>query len=129
MYIYFFIIGCLLKNLIYFFILKKNYFPKYIFIIIGFIVLIFSIGITVFTVNYSDKGIIPMILNIDYFLILFSFLFSLVNKLLNIISKSLNYEAPNPFQLLYYSFKLNHFYIIVTLLQLFLMIIYIKAKV
>ncbi|KGO84573.1 hypothetical protein Q765_20855 [Flavobacterium rivuli WB 3.3-2 = DSM 21788] len=124
-----FLLGLLVKNLVYFFILKNNFIPKYLFYIIGFVILIISIGIAVFTIDFKGKGIIPMILNIDFFLISFSFLIRFLNKVLSLISNAFDNKVVNPFDIFFdINFKLSHFYILITIIQASIILIYFAKQ-
>jgi hypothetical protein len=119
-----FFVVLFVKNFVYFLVLKNNKIPKYIFLIFGFIAVIVSMGLAVFTLNFEDKGIIPMILNIDYFLIVFSFIIKGLSKLLSFVSSVVENKVMNPFNVFFdFNIKLSYFYIIITVIQVLLMLI------
>lgn len=118
MIVYLFLVILLVKNFIYCLILKNNKIPKYVFLIFGFLIFIVSIGLGVFTLNFKDKGIIPMILNIDFFLILFSIMIKFLSNVLSYIANGLNNKVVNPFSVFFsFNIKLNYFYIVITIIQ------------
>lgn len=119
-------LALLVKNYIYFLVLKNNSIPKYVFLIFGFILFIFSIGVAVFTTDYEDKGILPLLLNIDLLLVLFYFMIRLLSKVLSLVAGRLDAKVVNPVEIFFgFEIKLANFYIVITVVQALLMLMYI----
>lgn len=120
--IFFFIAALLVKNTLYYSIYNTSKFPKYLFYIVGYLVVVISIGVGVFTLHGEYKGIVPMILNIDFFLLFFVMIVGLVYKFMSFAAG--NNGISNPFEIFANTnMKLKHFYIAITIIQILLMLL------
>jgi len=116
------------KNIIYYLVLKACRI-RLILLIAGFLIMVLSLFLAAKMLNFNDSGILPMIINIDFFLILFGFYLKQVSRLITYIKHVyLKGKVDNPLEV-FAGIEINllYFYIVVTAIQTVLLYMCLRS--